>query len=213
MTKAIIFDADDTLIKFSNIAAPIFQKTASNLKLKVPKKEQINRLWGRSLEFMVNDFWSNEYFTKFKKEYIKLLSEYKFKEINGASKVISELSKNYSLGIISAKPRVNMIKHFKDAKIDTKIFKFMFSADDTKYHKPDPRVFNQSIRQLRLEKEEILYVGDTIIDCVAAKFAGLQFVAVLTGHYKRSEFIEVGLEKQNILSSIRDLPKWVEKNG
>lgn len=213
MIKAIILDADDTLISFSKIATPVMQKIASKLKLKVPKKEEIDRMWGRSLEFMINDFWGKEYSNKFRREYLKLLSEYKFKEINGANKVLNELSKNYGLGIISAKPKFNMIKHFKDAKIDTKIFKFMFSGDDTKYHKPDPRVFNQPIKQLKLDKEEILYVGDTIVDCVAARFAGLHFVAVLTGHYKKSEFIEVGLEKQNILSSIRDLPMWIKKNG
>jgi phosphoglycolate phosphatase len=213
MIKAVILDSDDTIINFSSIAASVMQKAARNLKLKVPKEQEINKLWGRSLFFMIDHFWGKQNYNKVKREYMKIISKHKFKEIKGANSVLKELNKKYALGIISAKPRVLMFKHFKDANIDKKMFNFMLSADDTKYHKPDPRVFNGVLRLLRIDKEEVLYVGDTLVDCVAARFAGFNFVAVLTGSYTRKEFLEAGVEKQNILKSIRDLPKWVETNG
>ena len=213
MIKAIILDSDDTIINFSSVAAPVMQKAARNLKLKVPKEQEINKLWGRSLFFMIDHFWGKQNYTKFRREYLKIISKHKFKEIKGANIVLKELNKKYILGIISAKPRNLMFKHFKDADINKKLFKFMLSADDTKYHKPDPRVFNDAIKLLKIDKEEILYVGDTLVDCVAARFAGFNFVAVLTGSYTRKEFLEAGVEKENILKSVRELPKWAEING
>lgn len=213
MIMAIIFDSDDTLVDFSRIAAPCIQKTAKKLNLRVPKKETINKLWGRSLEFIVSSLWHKKYIKKFRKEYFKIIFNYKFREIKGAKKVIEKLSKKYNLAVISAKPRPLMIKNFKDVKINTKNFRFMLSADDTKFHKPDSRVFKGALKKLKVKKNEVLYVGDALVDFRAAKKAGFNFVAVLTGFYNKKDFIENGLKNQNILKSIRELSKWVEKYG
>ncbi|MBI4154620.1 HAD-IA family hydrolase [Candidatus Woesearchaeota archaeon] len=213
MIKAIIFDSDDTLIDFSKTAAPCIQKTAAKLKLKVPESDKINKLWGRSLRFIVSYFWGDVYYKKFRREYFKIIFKYKFKEINGAKKVLIRLKRKYKLGVISAKPRPLMIKNFKDTKIDIEMFKFMLSADDTRFHKPDARVFSKVIKNLRVKRNEILYVGDALIDFKAADKAGFNFVAVLTGYYKQKDFVQAGLKRQNIIKSVRELPKWVDRYG
>jgi len=213
MIKAIIFDSDDTIVDFSSIAAGCIQKAASNLKLKVPKRQEINKLWGRSIEYIIDNLWGREHIHEFRKEYFKMASRYKFKEIKGAKATINLLKKKYKLGVISAKPRPLMIKNFKDINLDTKIFKFMLSADDTRFHKPDPRVFEGVLAKLKIKSHEVLYVGDMLVDCEASRKAGFNFAAVLTGFYKKKDFIKMGLEKENILNSIKELPKLVEKLG
>ncbi len=213
MIKAIILDSDNTLIDFSRIAALCIQKTASRIGLRVPNIEKINKLWGRSIEFIIETLWGKSYIKKFRKEYLKIVLKYKFKEIKGAKKTIEKLRKKYEIAIISAKPKPLMSKNFKDTKINTKIFKFMLSGDDTKFHKPDPRVFNGALKKLKVNKNEVLYVGDALVDYMAAKKTGFNFVAVLTGNYKRKDFLKFGLKKENILKSVRELPNWTDKNG
>ncbi|MEK6973873.1 MAG: HAD-IA family hydrolase [Nanoarchaeota archaeon] len=213
MIKAIIFDSDNTLIDFSRIATPCIQKTAKVMGLKVPSPEIINKFWGRSLNYIIINLWGKKYIKEFRKDYFKIIFKYKFKEIKGAKETINSLKKKYKMAIISAKPKSLMVKNFRDINLDTKIFKFMLSADDTKYHKPDQRVFNGVAKKLGAQKNEVLYVGDSIVDFIATKKAGLNFVAVLTGSYTKKDFQKFGLKKENILKSIKELPKWLEKNG
>jgi len=54
-------------------------------------------------------------------------------------------------------------------------------GDDVKKQKPAPDGLIYAMKLLGVADEEVLYVGDTVIDAKAAKSAGVDFVAVLTG--------------------------------
>jgi len=213
MIKAIIFDVDGTLVDSNEIAVKCIQKSAKELNLKIPDRNKIHSFWGRSLKYMVNNLWKNYDHHKFRRYYFNCLEKHKIKQIPGAKAVIKKLKKEYVLGIVSGKARLTMLRQFKYMGIDKNDFKFLLSADDTKFHKPDPKVFAKGVRKLKgINKKEILYVGDFIMDYLAAKIEGFQFVAVLSGFGKRKEFLENGLKNKNILKSIKDLPKWLDKN-
>ena len=54
----------------------------------------------------------------------------------------------------------------------------------TKYPKPDPRGFNQILNLAKMsgiDKKQIVYIGDTLIDKKAAFEAGINFIGVLSG--------------------------------
>ncbi len=216
MIRAIIFDSDDTLIDFSGKAVKCIQETAIKLNLKPYNKNDINKLWGRSLKYIVKELYGKKYYRKFKKIYFRIINKIKFKELKGARIVIKLLKNNYFLGVLSAKPSQIMFKNFKDAGFHIKDFKFAFSADDTKFHKPSPRVFDKAkkiLRKYKISNNEVIYVGDALIDYLAAKSAGLKFIAVTQGYYKKNDFIKIGLKKENILNSIRLLPYWLSEHG
>jgi len=213
MIKGIIFDSDETLIRYSKTGTKCIQQAAKNLNLHVPDKDQINSMYGRSFRFIVQKFWGDRYYHRILKEYKGLMLRYKLKEIPGAKKTVLLLSKQYKLAVVSAKIRDIMIKNFKDINLDTRNFKIMLSSEDTWFHKPDPRVFSKAIKSLKLNRKEILYVGDTLFDFKAGKRAGFTFVAVTTGYFRSNDFTRAGLKKQNILKSIKYLPSWVKKHG
>lgn len=213
MIKAILFDSDDTLIRYSTIGTRCVQQSAKILKLRIPRKDEIDSIYGRSFRYVVNKLWGDRYYKNVYNIYKKLVLKYKLKEVSGAKKTVNWAYKHYKIGVVSAKIRDIMIKNFKDAGFNTKKFKIMLSAEDTRYHKPDPRVFSKAIKKLKVKRNQILYVGDTISDFMAAKRAGFSFVGVTTGYFKNKDFTRVGLKKQNILKSIRYLPFWIKKNG
>lgn len=214
MIKAIIFDVDDTLIDFSRIATPIHIKVAKKLKIRIPNAYQLNRLWGVTWEDMANELWPKGNHKKIKKEIFKEYKKFKFKPLPRAIETIKKLKDKYILGIVSSKPKKILISQFKEANIPYKYFKFLYAAEDTPYDKPNPKVFSKPLKNLKkIKRNEILYVGDSIYDCIASKKAKLQFVAVLTGHYSKKEFIKKGVKTKNILKSVKYLPYWLEKNG
>lgn len=97
--------------------------------------------------------------------------------------------------------------HIKSAGFNLKDFLFTNAAEDSKYNKPDPRVFSKPIKRLKLNPKEILYIGDSIFDYIAAKKAGLKFIAVTTGSYKKVDFQKKGLKKHYILPSLKGVEK------
>jgi len=61
-------------------------------------------------------------------------------------------------------------------------------GDDVKAAKPDPEGLLWAIERLGLNKSEILYVGDSLVDAKTAETAEVDFAAVLTGTTEKEEF-------------------------
>lgn len=213
MIKAIIFDVDNTLINAGEISTRAYIETAKQLNLKSVPAEKIKRLFGIPSHIIIKKLWPKTDVKKFQKiKHKKILSK-KVKQIPGAKKVVMQLSKKYKLGLLSSKTRALMYPHLKQINLSTNFFKFIYSSDDVKYHKPDPRVFSKALNKLKLKRKEILYIGDSIYDCIATKKAKLNFIAVLTGSHKKEDFKKLKVKNKNILKSIKNIPKWLRENG
>ena len=210
--KAIILDIDDTIIDYSKIVSHCYQQTAIELGLKKVSRERISKYFGTPHSLMLNDLWNYKDEKKFERILFKKINSKIVKPFPGAIDVIKKLYKKYVLALLSSKNKKIMYPQLKQINLSTKYFKFVYSNQDTKYSKPDPRVFSKPLKILKLKSSEILYVGDSKFDCIAAKKAKLNFVAVLTGHYSKKEFRKYKVKNDNILKSLRDLPKWLDKN-
>ncbi|MGR3219052.1 MAG: HAD family hydrolase [Candidatus Anammoxibacter sp.] len=210
--KAIIFDSDDTILDFSSVACPVIQEVALKLKLRIPEDDEINKLWGIPLKLFLKKLWNDVDVDKFKENYYFLIERCHFNEVAGAKETVCILSDEYSLGVLTTKPEYLMHDNFKDAGFDPDLFKFLHGAEHSIHRKPDPRVLDKSLEVLKLEPEQVLYVGDSMFDYEAAKNAGLHFVAVETGYYKEKDFINNGLDKKYIIESVKQLPLWLKNN-
>lgn len=213
MIKAIIFDVDNTLINAGELSTKAYMQTAKQLNLKYVPAKEIKKLYGIPSHVIIKKLWPKAELKKFQQiKHKKILSK-KVKEIPGAKNIVKQLYKKYKLGLLSSKTRVLMYPHLKQINLPTKYFRFIHSADDVRFHKPDPKVFSKAMRKLKLKRNEILYIGDSIYDFIAAKRAKLNFTAVLTGHHKKRGFQKLGLKNENILKSVKNLPEWLNKNG
>jgi len=207
MIKAIIFDIDDTLIDFSKTATKQVQLIAKRLNLKPVNKKEINKLWGTTLKNIVTKIWGKKHLEKFRKEFIKIQKKSRFPPEPYSLSLIKKLKKDYRLGLVSSKSKAVLRLHMELAGFNIKDFLFINAAEDSKYNKPDPRVFSKTINKLKLDPKEILYIGDSIFDYLAAKRTGFKFMAVTTGYYKSRDFQKKGLKKHYILHSLNGVEK------
>ena len=97
--------------------------------------------------------------------------------------------KGLKQGIVSSKRRrqygIDMGRHGYDRLMDASVL-----AEDTEKHKPDPEPLNLCLRQLGVEPEEALYMGDARSDMTAAHAAGMDFAYASWGSFfpmERSE--------------------------
>ncbi len=71
-------------------------------------------------------------------------------------------------------------------------FDFTLSRDDVAKLKPSPDGILKAITLMGLPREEVVYVGDSVIDVRAARSAGIKVASVTTGRYTRERLIEEG---------------------
>jgi len=106
--------------------------------------------------------------------------------------------KKYKLAIATNRP--NRFTHIllKNLGIE-KYFDYILCKDQIRFGKPHPSIINKILRKIKVNKNQVLYVGDMTIDIRTGKKAKVKTFAVATGS---STIGELGKEH----------PDYLEKN-
>lgn len=193
--KAVFFDHDDTLVgtigtkwaEHKFIAKEYYQKDLTD--------DEIRLHWGKPLSEMVCLLYGTDnveqalaYNVLHHKEFEKEL----FTATVPTLKHLKRLGKK--LGIITATSRFSFEHDLTHHKIPRELLDYTQTADDTNFHKPDPKVFQPALEWLaaqNIQPSEVLYIGDGLHDMKAALGAGFNFLAVQTGLVSADEFTAV----------------------
>lgn len=195
MYKAVIFDFDYTLGDSTNGIVLSINHALEKLNLKTQDTKTIQKTIGLSLKdtlFELSGIQDDEAVRKFT-EYFKekadevMVDNTRFYE--GALENLEKLgNKECLLGIVTTK------YHYRIEQILAKnnainVIDVIVGGDDVKREKPDPEGLLAAIDKLNVSKDQVLYVGDSIVDAKTAQSADVDFAAVLTGTTKREEFL------------------------
>jgi phosphoglycolate phosphatase len=96
-------------------------------------------------------------------------------------------SYGYGLGIVSTKYRYR-IEDILGQHGLLDYFDNIVGGEDVKRHKPAPDSLLLSLENLKVNRQEAVYVGDSITDAKTAQAANVEFVAVLSGATQSGEF-------------------------
>lgn len=194
MKKAIIFDFDYTLGDSTNGIALSVNYALEQLGYAHKNIEDIKKTIGLSLKetyfvLTVNDNLAEaEQFAKLFKEKADEVMVENTELYEGVKELLQQLrAKGYKTAIVTTK------FHYRIEQILSKfeandLVDLIVGAEDVKVEKPNPEGLLWAIEHLKLEKEEVLYVGDSLVDARTAENAGVDFAAVLTGTTTVEEF-------------------------
>ena len=87
-------------------------------------------------------------------------------------------------------------------------FTAVVTRDDCEEMKPDAGPVREVLRELSVEVENTILVGDGVMDIEAARAMGVSSVAVATGPFSGERLIKAGPDY--LLGSVNDIPKLVE---
>lgn len=76
--------------------------------------------------------------------------------------------------------------------------------------KPEPDMLYKAMEILNVNKDEIIYVGDSEVDIITAKNAGLKCISVSWGFKDKSFLIDNNA--QVIVDTVKELEQWIWKN-
>ena len=177
--KAIIFDAYGTLFDVNSAAKKCKGKIGDKWEsfANYWRTTQLEYTWLRSLMNRHKDFWqvtedsldkSMQVFNIDSSMRNELLNLYKvlstFPEVKEVLNKLKE--KNYKLAILSNGTPSLLNELVKSNNLDN-VFDDIFSVEEVKTYKPDPRVYNIPIKKYQIQKNEVTYLSANTWDVSA----------------------------------------------
>jgi phosphoglycolate phosphatase len=114
----------------------------------------------------------------------------------------------YTLGIVSTKFRYRIETILRREGLGDS-FQVIVGGEDVAKHKPDPESLVIALDRLAASPGESIYVGDHVIDAIAASEVGIPFIAVLSGVTPREAFKECKVHW--ILRDVSGLPALLQR--
>lgn len=110
------------------------------------------------------------------------------------------------LGVMTNDSESTAYAHLREQSV-ADFFDFIAGFDSGYGQKPDPDPLLAFARSLNILPEHIVMVGDSTHDLVAARAAGMQAVAVLTGVATAEDLAPFA---DAVLKDISELPQWID---
>lgn len=196
MKKSILFDLDGTLVNSIPTLLTCFRQVFAEFEAPYPGDERISALIGTGAEEILSAFFPNKKvdtaIANYRKFYLRL-------QQNGVivfypkvrDVLISLRSDEYTLGIITSKPRF-LSEQLLGQLEAMEYFSVIVGGEDVTNKKPHPEPLYLALKNLGIPAEQSIYVGDSIHDAQSAKNAGMRFVGVLTGTASRETLSPYG---------------------
>lgn len=176
--KAVFFDLDGVLIDTYRVWYHLFNQTLEYFGYRPITLRTFAQNWGQSTEEDVRIFMPdvklNDVVTFFSKNFIKFI---KYMKVNkDARKALAGLKSNgLKIGCLTNSHRDITEFEIRKSGLD-KYFDIVITADDVKRPKPDPEMILKACKKLRVKKNEIIFIGDTMTDLKTAESARCLFV-------------------------------------
>lgn len=204
--KYIIFDFDGTIARSFPLIIKIYNRSYAK-KYKLPTVKDPEKIRDVSLNDLKNMTHLSIFrlffaMRKIKKQFGKDIDDLEIE--HGMLEVIKILSEKYRLGIISTNSEKNIAYFLKKYKIEDK-FEFVYAADtfSQKYG-----VLKKAMKKFKLNKENMIYIGDEVQDIVAAKKLGLKLITVPWG--MNSEKLLIKERPDFIVKKPKDLLRIID---
>jgi pyrophosphatase PpaX len=183
MIKAVLFDIDGTLLNTKELIYQAFEHSLKTHGHKVVNRNVMSGSIGKSLEDCYLDFAPNGD--------IKLLSkthnEFQLKNPDLAVPFPETLKSletlkglDFKMAGITNRWKSSGSLSVKLTGID-KYLKFVLFRDDVKKHKPDPEPVFKALEKLKCKPENAVMVGDSEVDILCGRNAGVKTVGVTFG--------------------------------
>ena len=202
MIKACIFDMDGTVANTINSIAYFANNALNKAGLESIDTEKYKILVGDGAKVLVErmldtvgasrDYYdevSNEYNGKYNADFLYLTEPYEG--------IVDTMLKLKEMGIkvtiFSNKPHETALK-VADALFPEGSVDICYGAREGVALKPDPQGVYDILRDLGINKEECLYIGDTATDMKTGKGADLYTIGVLWGFRDREELENGGAD-------------------
>ena len=186
--KAVLLDLDGTLIDSIPL---IMQSDLAAIKnfgfgISHQKLREVSNWHSRDIAYYLMDSKKTslclEDFIEFRRSYFeKLLKKHKANGLwfKGAKIFLKDISGFFPLALVTGS-RHRFINKVFDKKTKN-YFKSIVTSDDVLHKKPDIEPLQIAISKLKVKKEEVVFIGDSVMDGLMCQRLGVKFIAKIGG--------------------------------
>lgn len=180
MSKVLLFDFDGTIADSFDSFLAIIPRLADKHNFRNPPREELEKLRSEDAKSLIKYLKIPLYKIPFLALDMKRMQHEQIADIEpftGLPEVLHELTmKGYVLGILTSNGEENVKLFIKKNKID--IFSYIYS-DSSIFGKH--KVIRKFLKQHKLAKDDVTYIGDEIRDIQACQNVGMKIIAVTWG--------------------------------
>jgi HAD superfamily hydrolase (TIGR01549 family) len=134
-----------------------------------------------------------------KEHYMELIDE--VQPLPGARDLVVDLKERGRSVVLASSAKPDEVDHYLDLLDARDLADAWTTAGDVQRTKPDPDLVLAAMR--KLDSDLAIMVGDSTFDCKAARAAGIETLAVLTGGFSAQELFDAGA--LSVFDSIEEL--------
>jgi len=213
--ELLVFDWDGTLMDSAEAIIASIQLSCQDLGLPVPERERAAHVIGLGLKdalsYAVPELPPSDYgklALRYRHHYLERDPDIEL--FPGMREMLAALKENgHRLAVATGKTRVGLDRVLEATQLK-QFFDSSRCADETR-SKPHPAMLQELMRELQIEPEATLMIGDTAHDLQMAMNAGVPALAVSYGAHPKE-----GLAAFNPLACIdapQDLAPWLAENA
>ena len=203
-----LFDADGTLFDTTELICQCFIYSLDRFGNMKKSKEEIIKSIGMTLRSQFEQHLgplSEEQYDEIQKEHMRFqLSIYKdyLKAFPGVKQGLETLKKqNKRLAIVTSRKINSLTLFLKETEIFD-CFEAMVTPDHTEKHKPEPEPALKAISLLGAQKEESVFIGDSLFDIQCGTNAGIDTAFVT---YSKTKGDQLAVKPTYLIKSLEDL--------
>jgi HAD superfamily hydrolase (TIGR01509 family) len=195
MPPAAILDIDGTLVDTNYQHAVAWFRAFKQSGVVVPIW-RIHRHVGMGGDHLVKELTSEAFDQEHGDEirnaekalYMSLIVE--VEPMRGARELIEDLKRRGHHVVLASSAKAHEVEHYLDLLDARELADAWTTSADVKATKPDPDLVITAVE--KAGGDTAVMVGDTVWDVEAAKRAGIETIAVLTGGYSEAELRDAG---------------------
>lgn len=216
MIKYCIFDLDGTLLNTINDLASASNRALTANGFNIHEVDKYRYFVGNGVQKLVEralpaGYTANDY-TKVKKDFDEWYNAHfmdETKPYNGILKLLASLkAKGITVAVVSNKPD-EFSKPLIKQNFGDNTFSFVLGAVEGMPKKPAPDGVERCIKFFGAQKDECVYIGDSDVDILTAKNAGLTSIGAQWGFRGYDELHKAGADY--IAATPGDIEGFIEK--
>jgi phosphoglycolate phosphatase len=210
----IVFDWDGTLIDSAGTIVQSIQEAARDMGVEVPDRERASHVIGLglhdSLRHAVPGLAPERYleFADHYRRHFRARQE-SMLLFPGIRELLERMSRSHGLAIATGKSRKGLDRALAAEDLG-RYFRMSRCADETN-PKPHPAMLLEIMRELDIDPERTLMIGDTSHDLDMAKAAGVDALAVTYGAHPEQSLRGCG--PRGCVASVAELDDWLRQNA
>ena len=199
MIKAIIFDIDGTLVDSVDYHAEAWVKAFKEYGYDFAH-DTLRQQIGKGSSFIISDLLSpseaeklDSDISQYRKQYYQDNLLEKIQPFPKVKELFAAIKEDGIRIVLASSARKETIAYYKKLLDIEDLIDGATSTDDVEQSKPEPDIFLAALEQISdLDSQEVIVVGDSPYDAIAAAKASLDTIGVLAGGFAAETLKEAG---------------------